>query len=100
MRATSTEEIYGEFAITYLTETVNMDPTAPQPRVRGLVKYKVYAKNAEDAIRRLREQEPAEHPIIEIGDVVATGDDSTQLILPTEWGVAADINQRNGKVAH
>lgn len=83
------EEVFAEFAITYLTEQMNMDPRAKQQRAHGLVKYKVFAKNAEDAILRLREQEPIDHPIIEIAGVVATGDDSSMLILPKEWGVVS-----------
>lgn len=82
------DEVFAEFAVAYLTEIMNMDPRAGRQRVKGLVKYTVYAKNAEDAIRRLREQEPVEHPIIEIASVNATGDDSSQLILPVEWGLA------------
>lgn len=80
-------EIFAEFVVTYLTEIVTMDPRAKHPRQQGLVKYKVYAKHAEDAIARMREAAPLDHPIIEIAGVVATGDDSTMLVLPREWGV-------------
>lgn len=80
-------EIFAAFSVQYLTEIVTMDPRAKHPRQQGLVKYIVFAKNAEDAIARLREATPIEHPIIEIAAVGATGDYSNQLILPKEWGV-------------
>lgn len=84
-------EIFAEFAVTYLTEIVTMDPRAKHPRQQGVVKYKVYAKNAKDAIERLEAAPPIEHPIIEIASVAPTGDYSNQLILPHEWGVVQPV---------
>ena len=89
-------EVFAEFLVTYLTEVVDMDPRAERQRARGLVEYKVYARNAEDAIRRLREQEPIAHPIVEVAGVRASGGDSTQLILPIEWG-AVGLQTAGGK---
>lgn len=83
-------EVFAEFAVTYLTEVVTMDPRAKHPRQQGMVKYKVFAKNAEDALARLRAAAPIEHPIIEIAGVMATGDFSNQLVLPHEWGEIAN----------
>lgn len=80
-------EVFAEFAVSYLTEIVTMDPRAKHPRQQGIVKYKVFAKNAEDAIVRLKANTPIEHPIVEIASVVPTGDYSNQLVLPSEWGV-------------
>lgn len=80
-------EVFAEFKITYLTEAITMDPRAKHPRQQGLVVYKVFAKNAKDAIARLEAQTPIEHPIVEIASVIPTGDYSNQLILPHEWGV-------------
>ena len=90
-------EVFAEFAVTYLTEIVTMDPRAKHPRQQGIVKYKVYAKNAKDAIARLEVQPPIEHPIIEIASVVPTGDYSNQLILPVEWGIVQPTIQLVGE---
>jgi hypothetical protein len=57
------------FDVVYLTKTVNLDLARQKAVEQGLVCYSVYAKNAEDAIRRLREQEPIKHPIVEIARV-------------------------------
>lgn len=82
-------EIFIEFKIVYLTEQVNLDPRAKRAVEKGLTVRLVYAKNAEDAILRLRERsdsgDPLVGPIIEIADVVRTGNDSTMLVLPREW---------------
>lgn len=80
------------FDVTYLTREVNIDPRAKSGVQTGLVCYQVYAKHVEDAILRLREQEPAQHPIIEIASVMVapgTADGSPRmldfLIAPREW---------------
>lgn len=65
------------FDCVYLTRIVNLNVfEKPSPKhtrgdsiEQGLVCYSVFAKNAEDAIRRLREQEPIKHPIVEIARV-------------------------------
>lgn len=78
------------FDVEFLTQTVNLDMARKKPVEKGLVLYQVFAKNAEDAIRRLREQEPIKHPIIEIARVnPAMGPhggtrDFASVILPIE----------------
>lgn len=86
----SSEEIFAEFAVSYLTEQVHLETmTARQGplREKGVVTYYVYSKNAEDAIKRLRDQTPIKHPIIEIAGVSPTGRYSDTLVLPIEWKV-------------
>lgn len=85
------------FDVVYLTRKVNLNPfEKPSPKhtrgdsvEQGLICYQVYAKNAEDAIVRLREQEPVAHPIVEVARVnpapgLADGSPRTldTLILP------------------
>lgn len=79
------------FDVVYLTQTVNLDMARQKPVERGLVCYQVFAKNVEDAIRRLREQEPIKHPIVEVARVNPAppmGDGSPRsfdtMILPIE----------------
>jgi hypothetical protein len=57
------------FDITYVTREVDLTGRSAASVKTGLVCYQVFAADAEDAIRRLREQEPARHPVVEIAAV-------------------------------
>ena len=62
MRAMSTEPLQ-VFDVVFITRAVNLAPGAKRSVDRGAVVYQVFATDAEDAIRRLREHEPKQHPI-------------------------------------
>lgn len=93
-----TDEPFDEFACSYLTERVNLNPANGEPPIqRGIVTYFVWAKHAEDAIARLREQEPAEHPIVEIAGVQATGKEARFVVWPREWlGDSESVDDGDG----
>ena len=64
------------FDVQFLTRVVDLNVFKPRAAgnrsaspEQGIVVYSVFAKNAEDAIARLRAQEPIKHPVIEIATV-------------------------------
>lgn len=89
-----TSDVFLEYVVAYLTELISLDPRSPMPKRHGMTSWTVYAKNAEDAILRLREQESVSEPIIEIASVQPTGRDIEHVVMPREWQIIRSLRDR------